>query len=174
MKTYTMMIIALLCLVIIAFASAPARAEGETYSGNGYTITFPSGWEIQKGSDPIEVFALSPLEGEQDKFQENINIVLEDVPKDMTNQEYIDLSIDNAKKSLSEFKVVSRKKITIDGQPGEQMVYEHTYKGTKINAGQAIVINKGKSYVVTLSTLNETYAKYAPYLDDSLKTLKFK
>lgn len=174
MKLKTAQIIALICLVIIAFASAPANAKGKAYSGSGYTIDFPSDWEIKKGTGMIDVYAMSPIEGTQDKFQENINIVLENVPQGMANKDYVDLSIDNAKKGLTGFSVISRKKITIGGQSAEQMVYEHTYKGIKIKAGQAIVINKGKAYVITLSTLSNTYGTYAPYFEAALKTMKFK
>lgn len=174
MKLKTSKIIALLCLVIIAFASAGAEAKGKIFTGSGYTIDFPSNWEIRKGTGGIDVYALSPLDGVQDKFQENINIVLENVPQGISNKEYVDLSIDNAKKGLTGFNVVSRKKTTIGGMPAEQMVYEHTYKGTKISAGQAIVIHKSKAYVITLSTMTQTYGVYAPYFEAALKTLKFR
>ena len=174
MKLKTTQIIALFCLVIIAFASAPAAAKENIYTGNGYTIKFPSGWEIRKGTGMIDVYALSPLEDTQDKLQENINIITENVPQGMSAKEYIDLSIKNSKDALKGFNVVSRKEIAIDGQTGEQMVFEHVYEGTKIKAGQVIVINKGTAYVITLSTLPDTYAAYAPYLEAALKSMKFK
>lgn len=173
MKIKTAQIVALLCLVIIVSASSPANAKDDIFTGSGYTVNFPSGWEISKNTDGMDGIAISPPENEKDTFRENIIIMLEDLPQGMTNKEYIDLSIDNSKKALGGFNVVSRKQITIDGQPGEQMVFEHVYEGTKIKAGQVIVINKGKAYIITLSAIPDTYAAYAPYLESVMKSMKF-
>ncbi len=174
MKLKTTRVMLLLLLVIIASLSASAIAKEGTYEGTGYSINYPAGWEVKQGTGGIDSYALSPLEGANDKFQENINILLETLPQGMSVQEYITGAIEAAKQGMKGLNVISRKKITVDGQPGELMVYEHTYNGIKLNAGQAIVIKNGNVYIITLSALNETYGTYAPYLDAALKSMKLK
>ena len=174
MKSNSIKSLVIIILLLIAVSSGSAMAADKKYSGNDYTVSFPSNWSIEKGSGVVEVYSLSPAESTSDRFRENINILSEKIPEQLGLKEYTDVSVKNAGKALTDFKILDRKTITISGKPAERMVYLHNYKGTVLKAAQAIVLSKGKAYLITLTCLPKTYSKYENAFNKALSSFRLK
>jgi hypothetical protein len=52
----------------------------KVFTGNDFSIQYPSGWEINtEGQMATSLVLLAPLESAQDKFKENVNLIIQDL-----------------------------------------------------------------------------------------------
>lgn len=66
----------LFCFVILSFISCSSiNWETHTDKDNKFSIQYPNDWEKEIRGNSI-IF-LSPLEGERDRFKENVNFMLQ-------------------------------------------------------------------------------------------------
>ena len=79
---------------------AAVDASGKyTNKEKGFSVTFPKSWETKEGVAGSVVASLSARESEGDNFRENVNVVIEDLPKEMTSEEYYQAGSQNPERS---------------------------------------------------------------------------
>ena len=70
------------------------------------------------------VIFFSDQKNSSDLFQENLNVLVQDLSaQPMTLAEYTDLSIEQIKLFVSDSKILSSKKITLAGNPANELIY---------------------------------------------------
>ena len=173
MKYRTIYMVLLLLVVITIMTPGIAQAKGQKFSGTGYTIVMPAGWEMRKNIGAAEVAVLSPREGAADKFRDNILVGKERLPRTIGLDEYLDISIKNIKKQLKQVKILSRTKLTVSGKPARKIVLTHVMGGNKVKAAQVYVINDKMAYVIALSSVPKDYAKFDKIFNSVVRTFKF-
>jgi hypothetical protein len=146
--------------------------DGKPFNGPDFEIDMPEGWEVQKGLMGTAIMATSAKEGPQDQFQENINITLENVPSSIGLDKYVEISIENAKKMLSDYKTVEQTKVTINGVEFCRIVALYNVGVVSIKGLLYVGIKDGGAYNVTCTASPETYDKFKAAFEKAVKSLK--
>lgn len=147
-----------------ADADAPTL-DGEAFTDpeGRYTLTVPADWEARHGvaGEGIEVWLIDDGD-DADGFATSINVITEDVTG-MPLDQYVELSIANAPRILSDFELSSSEVVT--GAAGQELaVLEYTGGGMSYIG--VMGIGAEGAVVITLASSTDTAAamKDAVYL----------
>lgn len=131
------------------------------YSGNGYEISYPESWtKQQKGT---ATFFLSPKENEKDLFQENVNVMVQDLSSQpMTLEDYTNLTRRQIIQALGSSAIISIKDLNFSGQEAKEIVYnmpKNTMQGRNLNLKlrQVWFIKGYKAYLLTYTAESSEY-----------------
>lgn len=154
-------LIALMCflLVTVAFASDTMIVQCD-----GISIEAPVGWLVQYTQSPTVFMMYSPLEN-NDTFQENGNIVVEDLPTPYTIPEYMDLSIEFLQSVYTDYKLLEREgnRLVITGHVGDILVQQVQF--------YHIVDNT--AYVLTFTSNPLNFKRYTAVFNSIAQSVKF-
>jgi len=147
--------------------------QGTSFAGKAYTLKFPSDWTVlKKPMAGIDQIAQSPMEGSSDKFRENVNVVLENVPPNMSEQEYLDASLAAMKQMINLDDDLKHTKTKVGSYDGYHMQYSMTMQGRTIDNDIYIVIANGGSYLITCSHAKGKREKFKPTVDSIIDSFK--
>jgi hypothetical protein len=142
----------LLCLIIAICGCGKKTVQNTTFAGKDYSLKFPDTWEInEKGMMGMDLIGLSPLESTDDAFRENINVILENLPKAMADRDYLELTLAGMNKMFglpSDSKFVP---VKVGNENGYHLHYSVQMGQNEIDNDLYIVIKKNSAYVITCS-----------------------
>ena len=167
-------IVALLAVVLIVLA-AIFGSNYKTYESKDYgvQISYPSDWQVQENFEgTIAVFA-SPKETSLDLFQENVNLVAQDMSANpMTLEQYTETAIKQLEGVFTNVKIVERGNAKLANLPAYKIAYEATGDFNLKIMHVWAVDNNNKVYTLTysseLSKFNSNILK-VNYMLDSFK-----
>ncbi len=139
----------------------------------GYTIVFPSNWEVKEGFMGLDVFGLSALKNSEDKFRENVNVVTEDLRTPLTLDEYYDLGVKNLSMLLTDFKEIDTGRVDVNGVPARWIVYDHRMGEVRARVLQVIMVKGDRAYIITATATPEEFDSYRGSFDTIVKSFKF-
>lgn len=148
--------------------------DGQKLSGPLYTIDNVHGWQEQRGAMGADLFLTDTLGSPADAFAENINVIIEVLPAGMTDTEYLDISLQNARQMLNLTSTLDYKAVTVGGHKGHYACIEHRMGQMDLVADSYIVVRDGKAFSITCSALRDGYDAYKPKFDDVVKTFALK
>jgi hypothetical protein len=134
--------------------AVPQNWLSYTDTANNITVKYPGDWTL-KTSNPKVVFVLtSPLENNDDKFRENINLIVRSLPgggEGVTLKDISDAVESKIPQAVDNFKLQYSKTVKWQGADAKEVSYGGNDKssGTAINFIQRIAINQGRMVVVT-------------------------
>src|SRR5690554_7356917 len=116
-----------IALILMMFGSC-SQEKMLKHTGKNFEISYPESWDKQE--KPNAVFFLSPKENEKDMFQENVNLMLQDLSQQpMSLEQYTELTKKQVIDNFGASAIVSLKNTTIAGQQGKEFVYDMNYQG---------------------------------------------
>ena len=193
MKTASMLLFPLFILLLVACSTpeptpdipatvtlpSDAASEDEAsklddaYSGKGYKIRPPLGWDANEGAGSMVVFFLNPSPDSQAgvPFQANINIIREPAPE-ITLQGYVDANTPDMPLILTNHKFIDDSASTVNGQSAHFL--ESTFQQGVFNLRnrQLILLNDAEAFVVTVTALEDTWESYRELFDASLRSFE--
>ncbi|MHC4660713.1 MAG: DcrB-related protein [Planctomycetota bacterium] len=170
---------AFIVLSLTCFVSVLSGCTGEPgrhyNSKNGFSIELPGAWETQEGGGMmgIAVISKSPQEGSSDMFQENVNVVVEAVPKGITASEYFEQSSAQYAKMLTNFSVDENTAATIDGTEVKRLVFSHQMGEMKFKVLSYILTKGAKAYVITCTASPATFDSYKGTFEKVSQSFRF-
>jgi hypothetical protein len=126
----------LFSILALALLGTPALTEEApwatyTHEKEAFSIQYPSDWEAREDVTyelfKIPFLAIRPLEGENDTFRENLNVVTEKVAKDLTLSAYFKVSLKAMPKGLKDYKKVKEGALAGGKAPSLYLVYTPAY-----------------------------------------------
>ncbi len=143
------------------------------YTGKNYEMLYPVSWVKQERSNAI--FFLSPKENEKDLFQENVNLMLQDLSQQPMNlEQYTDLTKKQVISSFGALAIVSLKNTTISGYPAKEFVYNMNYQGRNLKLKQYWLIKENIAYLFSYTTEPTKYEKYENIVTKIIKSFSLK
>jgi hypothetical protein len=133
-------------------------------SGPGYSIKFPTDFTLDKsGRMGTSFIIFSKIKGPQDKFKENINLIVQDLKgMNIDLKKYTDISEDQIKKMITNSKIeISKDEKSVSGEfhhiiyTGDQGIFRLKYE-------QYYFVKNEKAYVLTFTSEVSEYDDYAP------------
>ena len=171
MHKYQITLIFILLICSISFVQGQSKGselksndkiEWETFTQNNFSIEYLSEWRLdttsQKGAS---FFLFSERSSKEDKFSENINLVIQDLSGyDISMDQFVELSENQIKTLITNGKIVSSQRIK-----GEDLDYHRlSYTGTQgifeLMFVQHFWLVDNSAYVLTLTSEVDQYDNY--------------
>jgi hypothetical protein len=131
-------------------------------AGTGtYSITAPEGWTkkdtVMSGLSLTAI--TSPIEGSNDNFMENINVVTEKA-KGYDLDAYTEANQKNMVIQTSGFETLDKGETTIGGMPAKWILYNCSYSGYSLKNTVYFIVKNGIGYVITCTSTKAKFDKY--------------
>ena len=139
----------------------------------GVSIRYPAQWERQniweeENALTLAVMFLSPKQATGSLIRQNINLVLEDVPAQMTLQEYTAEGLRHESELLPEFQLISSERSVVAGHPGQRVRFTARTDSGTMGFEQVWVLRNSKAYIWTFAddalTFNANMATFEAML----------
>ena len=150
--------------MVVSLALVPSiGVRAQTYhSPNGYSITAPSGWTLEKKPNvKSEIFIMAKPDH---KFSDNLNVRSIPFPGQITLEQVQNELKTSYVKQFPGYKLISERFTTVGGQRAYEIIFRHTQGGQFVQlwARQDAVIHAGKLYFFTCTALPSNAAHYTP------------
>ncbi len=158
------------------------NSNWKTLEQTNYSIRYPADWDLQQsettGSSVTLTYPfaiLSPLESTEDKFRENVNLVIEDLNGQEINlSRYAELSKSQLKLQMRNCKITESKKINKGSREYYKIVFTWDYQVFHLKVEQYYWISNGKAYVVTFTSEQNKFSKFREIGENILNTFTLK
>ena len=170
-------------LAVLGFAFLSASlagcSSGEPEPGRyykkqeGFSIRFPAEWEQKENVMGTVVIALSPAQGTDDPFRENVNVVVEALPSLMTLDEYFNLSMVNLKKLLAAGQEPEVSDITLGGEKAKRVVYQTMMGQIGVKGTLYVAVKGQRGYALTCSATPESFDADKARFEEIAGTFRF-
>lgn len=144
----------LLSFTLVFGISFSHAQEWKTFTDTAgfFTASYPDTW-VAKIKENNHVFFTSPAESDDDKFRQNINIII-NASEELKGYGIRDLApdlLESLKTQYDNYKPVSNRYFTWNDKEAFEVVYQMTLKGdsTQYQIKQWMYLGKGVLYVIT-------------------------
>ncbi len=166
--------VGILFLVVFNYMSFAGGFDKYVDPLYGFSVSYPSDWQKVEHFQPgaAAVF-ISPKSKKTDKYRENFNITVQDIPPDVATVEaYTERATMQMMAVFPDITVESSEPITFGGRKGRRVLFsaEKTVK-LKIVAAWTIK-GAAKAYVLTFMTTFDEYKKYLPMVNYMIKSFR--
>ncbi|MFC1926006.1 PsbP-related protein [Chloroflexota bacterium] len=156
--------------------STGIETELYTNSEYGFSIEYPKGWDLEEDyMGTVVIFAGDLLEN---RYMTNVNILIEEVPAEMTLEDYAKGSALTAKKKYENFQIIEQyRTTTIDGYDAIVTTYRATVtygeKAFACKDASAWILRDEKAYSITYDILESYHSEYLDSFWEAVRTFKF-
>jgi hypothetical protein len=141
-------------------------------AGKGtFSIQAAQGWtKVDTTISGLQIVLLkSEVEGPNDIFMENINVVTEQT-KGMDLDEYFKANLASLNNGMPGYEKISSDVVTVNGREARHLIYTHTYTGNPTDVEAYFFTTKDMGYVITCSADKGKLAKWKPDFDKVVNT----
>lgn len=166
-------------------SSSPSAASADTASMQGYklfkddtnqiSIEYPEDWTLSNDIPGVSFAVLAPVAGADDTFQENVNLVVQDLQGQAIDlAQYMTLTKDQLSQVITNYEFVDEETIKAEnGLDVAMLDYTGQQGQNDLYWRQAIMINGGKAYVLTYSATEDEFDTYAEQVGNIMGSLTF-
>jgi hypothetical protein len=139
---------------------------------NNYKISYPEGWTQQKNEGLVAI--LAPKENEADKFQENVNIIAQDISSSpMSLAEFTKLSMDQYATMQDAVEILTQADTKLAGYPAHTLTLTLDYGGTLLKLKQIWLVKKNTAIILTYTAHHTQYTAYEAVADKIMGSFEF-
>ena len=155
--------------------SIPKVTDSQVFNSEDgkYKVNFPKGWEIRKGFMGMDVIALSEVDGPDDTYRENANIIFADLDEQMSEEEYYKQNVDLLSKLLTDYNLEDEGNKNIDGKNAKWIKYRHRMGNVEATVLQYLFLDGKRAFVITFSGKPDDFDKFQPQFDQVVESFKF-
>ena len=139
----------------------------------GFSIRFPEDWEQKENVMGTVVIALSPAQGADDAFRENVNVTVEALPSSMDLEKYLELSMANLKNLLSEGQEPEVSDTTLGGEKAKRFVCQMTMGQINVKSTVYVAVKGTRGYLLTCSATPDSFDAYKARFEEIAGTFRF-
>ena len=167
----------ILITLLFVFATTMAYSQDEpemkVFTKGKFTFSYPATWEVDdSGFNGTQFLVMSPLAGDDDSFQENVNLIEQDLSgTPMTLDGFIDLSIGQLTAAGADMLESSK---TEDDPTRHRQVFTLDSGGLTLKFIQYYWLQGDYAYVLTFTSMDDTFDQYMSVAEEIAKSLKVK
>jgi hypothetical protein len=162
----------LLGLTFLCFSlvTSGQTAQKSTVKGSGwkvlnetsYSIQYPDSWEINKsGQMGSSFFIISKLTSPQDKFRENVNLMIESLQGQKINlDKYVAISEGQLKTVITNGNIIESKRVKSNGHEFHKIIFTGDQGVFKLRFTQYYWVLNGQAYVLTFTCERTQFDNY--------------
>lgn len=146
-------------------ATVEASPLGDRYTSEeaGFSIEYPNGWSAQKVTDqPGVLVALFQRQSARDGFAENVNVLLEELPPNVTLEQYTAANVANLDRAFQNLEVLEEEDRTIGEHPGHWIHYDADQQGRTLSFLQAWLVDGERAFVLSYTGEGDEFDEYRP------------
>lgn len=138
------------------------NAKWRVFDSQNYVISHPNNWELdQSGQMGTSFMLFSPLTSTEDRFKENVNLIVQDIADYNLNlDQFIQMSEEQIKTMLTDGKIISSKRIEKEGEDIHMLSFSGTQGIFNLEFDQLCFIKEDKAYIVTVTYEASEKVKY--------------
>ena len=169
-----------------AVATPIVITNWKTLNRNNYTLKYPRDWDSQQSEDTqsgtvistnvrYQFAVLSQLESTQDKFRENVNLVIEDLNgRTIDLATYSRIAEDQLKSQMKNCKILEHKTIGKESRQYDKIVWTWDYETVPLKVEQYTWLLNGKAYILTFTSEQSKFSQFQEIGEKILDTFAFK
>lgn len=139
---------------------------------NKFTMNYPKEWTKKEVGNAVAF--LSPREDDKDLFQENVNIMLQDLSgQPVTLEQYTELTKKQIADNSGAGAILSQSSTTIGGQKAVEMVYNLNFQGRTLKIKQYWFIKGNKAFLFTYTAEPSQFSKYEETATSVINSFSF-
>lgn len=144
-------------------ASPTAAVERYEDARFGFALDIPEGWTLAEDPSAGVAVQLYPVAGATDAFAENLNVVVEELPTDLTASGYMDLAWAQLAPQLEDLELIGRDELTVGGLPAASIEYRARFPEAPapLHLLQVAVLDARTAFVITYTGAEE-FRRYRP------------
>jgi serine/threonine-protein kinase len=164
-----------------AFAQSKAKMQANTWLKyeavkEELTVEYPADWELDTTGMMNTTFILkSPKENPKDEFQENINLLVQDLAGynlDLTK--FTEITESQIRQMLVESKILMSAPVHFLEMPAHQLSYSGKLNHIMLKWEQIFWIEGEKAFILSYSAKIEAFEKYHPIAEQIMNSIKRK
>ena len=159
----------------IATAQSNVNSVGtsswKTLNRNNYSVKYPVNWDLQQSDNPesgttvtgsvrYQFAVLSPRESPQDRFRENVNLVIEDLGGKKLDLDELARLSKNQIKGMENCKILEYKKVNKGSRQHFKTIWTWDYQKIPLKVEQYTWLSEGKAYALTFSSERSKFAQF--------------
>jgi eukaryotic-like serine/threonine-protein kinase len=144
---------------------ASETTKFQTYDSSAYgiRIKYPSDWTKNEQVMGTVAAFLSSQESASDIFQENLNVIVQDLStQPMTLEEYTELSVGQVEQFITDANILDSSATTLDGNSAHKVVYTGKQGQYNLKWMQIWTVKDNTAYVLSYTA---EVNKYSDFLD---------
>ena len=147
----------------------------KTFNQLNYTIQYPSTWVLDESGEMGTNFILfSPLESGNDKFKENVNLLIQDLTgKNIDIDKYTEISESQIKTMVKNANLIESKRIENTKNEYHKIIYSVMHDQLNLQFEQYYWVFKNKAYVLTFTCEKDKFSIFSETGEKILKSFQF-
>lgn len=156
--------------------STEQQNEWAILDKDNYKIEYPSDWMLDESGNMGTSFILfSPLVNSEDKFNENVNLMIQDVSTyNLTFEQFVELSEKQIESMLTDGKILSSELVTIDGNNVQKLIFNGKQGEYDLQFEQYYMMRGPIAYVLTFTSEKNEFDKYQEVGEKIMNTFELK
>lgn len=169
----TKLIVLLLFPSLVAFGQTTANQESgknsqqeiiewKTLDQSKFSIQYPSTWELnQSGQMGTSFIIFSPLENDEDKFKENVNLLMQDLTgQNIDLDKYVEISEGQIKTMLTNSTLIESKRVKKESEEFHKIIYSGDQGIFHLKFEQYYWVIDDKALVLTFTCETDQFFKF--------------
>ena len=135
------------------------RYENAEY---GFTLDHPSTWVVDESPQGGAIVQLVAVTSAAASLPANLNVIVEELPFDLTARQYLDIGWEKLKPQLSDLEEIDTGELTVGGLPAASLEYRGRFEAMP-GVGhfyQVAVLDGRRAYVFTYVGSDEAFEKH--------------
>jgi serine/threonine-protein kinase len=165
---------------IVLAASVTGCAESDPHGKEQIRLDFPEAWEVANNLEGADIVGLSPRESSEDEFRENVNVVIENLPRSMsadtylmTLEKYMKAAEPQLEEGLAGYQLVERGSDQLGDHEAERVVYRHTAGHIQLKTLAYAVVHGRRAFIITGTAKPESFDQYRSKFEAIAQTVRF-
>ncbi|MDR7866420.1 MAG: PsbP-related protein [Sporomusaceae bacterium] len=171
-RLFVVLLVFVVLVSAFAYFAASKKDAGESKDGYavyenaalGLKAEYPVRWQTLEDVRGVTVVFHSPLESAEDKYNDNVHVIVEDVSAQpwLTAEAYAASGVAKLPGALVDFRLIGNKSDTVSGRPARLIEYTGRRGDFQLHFLQAVTIADGKAFLITYVAEEASYAKHLP------------
>ena len=164
-----------LALVLMAAPTSASAQDGFTEQAyrDAFRLSAPADWEVRRDVRAVQLIALSPQDGPDDPFRENVNVTTQDAPEGATLDAFYDEAFAEIAKNTIGFSEIETRNVRLGGVPAKRLVYEYPFGERAFRVLTYVLLDGDHGYFLTGTALVEQYDDYAGTFEQIAESFRF-
>ena len=169
----------LLFISLFAYGQATEKSNPNgwnTIDEPGYVIDYPDSFELNTSREMnMSFMLLSKQTSTQDKFRENINLLIQDLTgHNIDLDKFVKMSEEQIKSMITNGKIITSKRIKTDSSKFQRVVYTGVQGNFIFKFAQDYWVVKDKAFILTLTCELSQFDKYKEVGEQIMNSFKVK
>lgn len=135
-------------------------ATVQTFDASGFRVTYPLTWTMQQNAYWAQVIFFSP-QWSGDLFRENVGIVSETLPSDMSIATYYTSVKNQISTIIQNYQEISNEDLSLNGVAAKKIVYVGTQNTYQLKWMQVLAIKNKTAYIINYTASADTFDEFS-------------